>query len=63
MYEAMEICSRTLQFFLLSFSCYMFVSATRSLISAHDAPSDDLQTPDSGMYVGAVSPLSIPPRS
>lgn len=49
--------------FSLVFSCYMFVSATRSLISAHDArPRGDLQTSDSGMYVGAVTPPSIPPR-
>ena len=38
----------------------MFVSATRSLISAHDArPRGDLQTSDSGMYVGAVTPPSV----
>lgn len=55
MYEAMEICSRTVVFLFVLHD----LLSNLSLISAHDACLDDLQTPDLGMYVGAVILLSV----
>lgn len=60
MYEAIDICSRTLQVFLFVLQGLL---SNLSLVPAHARRPGALQTPDSGTYVGAALLPSIPARS